>query len=76
MGYKPVQNQPISDRISDITDITSNSLGEKIQVDDNINVDDQELIKRIMRQITVDVAKNHSVLNQTLNVKVKNTSDQ
>lgn len=76
MGYKPVQNQPISDRISDITDITSNSLGEKIQVDDNITVDDQELIKRIMRQITVDVAKNHSVLNQTLNVKVKNTSDQ
>lgn len=76
MGYKPVQNQPISDRISDITDIKSNSLGEKIQVDDNITVDDQELIKRIMRQITVDVAKNRSVLNQTLNVKVKNTSDR
>lgn len=76
MGYKPVQNQSISGGIYGITDITSNSQGEKIQIDDNITVDDQELIKITMRQINVDVAKNHSVPNQTLKVKVKNTSDR
>ena len=32
------ENQAISDRNSDFTDITSNSLGAKIQVEDNIIV--------------------------------------